>query len=263
MRRHYANVAATVALFLALGGTAVAAHHYLITRIDQISPQVREQLRGGALKTRGPTGKEGPLGFQGEPGLRGPSGPTGQHGEGLEVITERGERGETGPRGPEGFRGFSGVEGRQGATGPTGPTGGSATVAAATRTLARPLVTSTEVIQISSVEPYEPQHDGQGRYGSVTIKGKGVGGTLEVVAYEVECRGFPWPCLRNPDGYKAEHFKVEWSEEEKTDVLHAQLVPLDGKTVQVVVTVEGGFKSLPGEAVYSFPSVVRTVGWSG
>ncbi|MGA2470792.1 MAG: hypothetical protein ABSG64_08895, partial [Solirubrobacteraceae bacterium] len=36
----------TLALFLALGGTAWAAHHYLITATSQISPGVRGALKG-------------------------------------------------------------------------------------------------------------------------------------------------------------------------------------------------------------------------
>jgi hypothetical protein len=40
-RATYANVTATLALVLALGGgTAWAAHHYLITKTSQISPNV-------------------------------------------------------------------------------------------------------------------------------------------------------------------------------------------------------------------------------
>ena len=54
----YADVAATLALVLAMGGTALAAHHYLIHSVKQISPQVRSQLRG----RRGPAGPPGPPG---------------------------------------------------------------------------------------------------------------------------------------------------------------------------------------------------------
>jgi hypothetical protein len=54
----YADVAATLALVLAMGGTAMAAHHYLIHSIKQVSPHVRTQLRG----RRGPAGPPGPSG---------------------------------------------------------------------------------------------------------------------------------------------------------------------------------------------------------
>jgi len=47
VRRHmtYANVAATLALFLSMGAGAVAASHYLITSTSQIKPSVQRSLR--------------------------------------------------------------------------------------------------------------------------------------------------------------------------------------------------------------------------
>ena len=64
MRRHlsYANVVATLALAFAMGGTAVAANHYLITSTKQIAPRVLNRLKGRA----GPTGATGAAG----PGVR-------------------------------------------------------------------------------------------------------------------------------------------------------------------------------------------------
>jgi hypothetical protein len=64
----YSNVAATLALFLALGGTAVAARHYLITSTSQVKPSVLSQLRGRS----GPAGPAGPGGPQGPAGPAGP-----------------------------------------------------------------------------------------------------------------------------------------------------------------------------------------------
>lgn len=54
----YANIVATLALFFAMTGGALAAHHYLITSTKQISPKVVKALKG---KT-GPRGLQGPQG---------------------------------------------------------------------------------------------------------------------------------------------------------------------------------------------------------
>ncbi len=53
-----ALVLASVALFLALGGTAAAARHFLITSTRQIKPSVIQALRAGVKP--GPTGPAGP-----------------------------------------------------------------------------------------------------------------------------------------------------------------------------------------------------------
>ncbi len=61
----YANVTATLALFLALaGGTAWATSHYLISKTNQIKPSVRAALKGdvGATGFTGPTGATGATG---------------------------------------------------------------------------------------------------------------------------------------------------------------------------------------------------------
>jgi hypothetical protein len=60
----YANVAATLALFFALGGSAVAAKHYLINSTSQVKPSVLAKLKG-KTGARGATGKEGPQGKKG------------------------------------------------------------------------------------------------------------------------------------------------------------------------------------------------------
>ena len=52
-RLNYANVTATLALFFALSGGALAAKHYVISSTNQISPKVLSALKG---KT-GPTGE--------------------------------------------------------------------------------------------------------------------------------------------------------------------------------------------------------------
>jgi hypothetical protein len=61
------NAVAWTALFFSLGGTAIAARHYLLTSTSQIKPSVLKQLHGkigetGPAGTAGPTGPQGPAG---------------------------------------------------------------------------------------------------------------------------------------------------------------------------------------------------------
>ncbi len=92
VRRHlsYANVAATMALVLAMGGSAVAARHYLITSTNQISPKVLKKLRGtnGKAGTAGLTGATGP---QGKEGVAGANGATSVVVRTAEVTVETGK----------------------------------------------------------------------------------------------------------------------------------------------------------------------------
>jgi hypothetical protein len=69
-----AVILAGLALFVALGGTAAAAHHFLITSTRQIKPSVIRALRADA--PRGPAGPAGPSGPQGPAGTQGPAGPS-------------------------------------------------------------------------------------------------------------------------------------------------------------------------------------------
>ena len=70
-RLSYANVASTLALVIALGGgTAWAAHHYLITSTKQIKPSVLRALHGAK-------GKQGTPGADGRNGATGPAGAAG------------------------------------------------------------------------------------------------------------------------------------------------------------------------------------------
>jgi hypothetical protein len=74
IRRHvsYANVVATMALVFAMGGSAIAARHYLITNTTQIKPSVLKSLKGRA----GPKGATGLQGVQGKEGAPGKGAPT-------------------------------------------------------------------------------------------------------------------------------------------------------------------------------------------
>jgi hypothetical protein len=75
-RLTYANVASTIALFLAVGGgSAYAVSHYVITSTGQIKPSVLKQLKG-ARGPKGVTGPRGPKGLKGAPGLPNPDATT-------------------------------------------------------------------------------------------------------------------------------------------------------------------------------------------
>src|SRR5258707_8902162 len=87
----YANVAATLALVFAMGGSAVAASHYLITSKKQISPKVVKELSG----KQGAAGAAGAAGPSGGQGAQGPQGTAGANG----LVGGKGERGEKGPPG--------------------------------------------------------------------------------------------------------------------------------------------------------------------
>jgi hypothetical protein len=88
-RISYANVTATLALFFAITGGALAARHYLINSTNQINPKVLKQLRGQDGKNGGP----GPQGAKGEPGPKGEPGAPGAPG----AKGEKGAQGEPGP----------------------------------------------------------------------------------------------------------------------------------------------------------------------
>ncbi len=104
-RLTYANVAATLALFFALGGTAVAGAKLLITGanvknhsltgvdienaslgLEALTPAARKALKG----SMGAAGARGSQGQQGSQGLQGPVGPQGAPGAGVTTATASG-----------------------------------------------------------------------------------------------------------------------------------------------------------------------------
>ncbi len=78
LRKHfsYANIVATTALVFAMGGTAIAAKHYIISSTHQIKPSVLKELKGN----KGPAGPPGPAGAAGAAGAPGSAGKEGTAG---------------------------------------------------------------------------------------------------------------------------------------------------------------------------------------
>jgi hypothetical protein len=125
-RLTYANVMATVAAFLALGGVGYAAttlpDNSVGTRqikskavtLNKIAAAAQVALKGHT----GPAGARGADGAPGEPGADGFPGDTGPQGP-------QGDIGPVGATGPIGQTGLTGKTGPTGNTGPTGPTGPS------------------------------------------------------------------------------------------------------------------------------------------
>jgi hypothetical protein len=103
----YANVMATVAVFLVLaGGTALAA-----TQVLPKNSVGSRQIKKGAV---GPA----KLSEAAKSTLTGPAGPAGSTG----AKGPAGARGAAGPSGPQGMQGPKGDTGDRGLTGPAGPT---------------------------------------------------------------------------------------------------------------------------------------------
>jgi hypothetical protein len=124
------NIIAWLALFVAMGGTSLAASHYIITSTKQIKPSVLKQLRGqrGVKGTAGSTGLQGLPGLQGKEGSAGKEGATGKEGHTVtEVRFEKegreGKEGKAGAQGREGIEGREGKEGKQGEKGEKGEKG--------------------------------------------------------------------------------------------------------------------------------------------
>jgi hypothetical protein len=131
----YANVMATIAVFLAVaGGTAFASETLLakdsvgtkqlkphsVTAV-KLSRSAREVMRGAA-GSPGATGATGATGAQGAIGATGATGPTGTRGA-IGATGETGPIGATGETGAQGSPGTPGLPGAPGAPGEPGEPG--------------------------------------------------------------------------------------------------------------------------------------------
>lgn len=114
-RLTYANVTATIALFVALGGTSYAAITVTGRNIKD-GTVTSADVRDRSLRAHDFRRGELPAGAAGAKGETGPAGADGAPGP-------RGETGATGPRGDAGAGGPAGPTGATGPTGPAGPTG--------------------------------------------------------------------------------------------------------------------------------------------
>jgi hypothetical protein len=122
----YANVIATLALFLALCGGAIAATKLpsgsVGTRALRDSAVTGAKVRDGSLGAVDFASGELPRGDTGATGAQGAAGPRGERGEGGEPGPQ-GQRGETGSRGPVGADGADGARGARGEAGEDGKNG--------------------------------------------------------------------------------------------------------------------------------------------
>lgn len=98
----YANIMATLAFVLALGGTSYAALVVTSRNIKDATIQVRDISPTARASLRGNSGPQGPKGDQGNTGPKGDTGNTG-------ITGPKGDTGNTGPKGDKGDTGDPGL----------------------------------------------------------------------------------------------------------------------------------------------------------
>lgn len=138
-RLTYANVMATIAVFVALGGSSYAAimvtgknvkDSTLTGKDVKNSSLTGVDVRNGSLLASDFRAGQLPAGAKGDTGAQGPQGEAGAAGP-------KGDQGEAGAAGPKGDPGATGPKGNPGAPGAAGPQGAAgSTVAYATVTSA-------------------------------------------------------------------------------------------------------------------------------
>jgi hypothetical protein len=143
----FANVIASLALFIALGGGAYAATQLPKNSVGttQIQNNAVTPAKLSAAAESGMEGPRGPAGPKGPTGAKGATGPTGPKGE----TGSRGEKGDKGDKGDQGERGVPGPEGDP----------GPLTVDASAQASAVPLTTGTYAIPLSGTTSWTPAPD--------------------------------------------------------------------------------------------------------
>jgi hypothetical protein len=131
-RLTYANVMATIAVFIALGGSSFAVMrvtgknvpHDALTG-DDITDLTSQDIRDYSLLKRDFKRGELKASSEGVPGPQGPKGDAGGKGDaGAQGLKgAKGDAGEKGATGLQGSQGVTGIQGSQGVTGTTGPKG--------------------------------------------------------------------------------------------------------------------------------------------
>src|SRR5438445_13012754 len=103
MRRHltYANVVASLALFIALGGGAYAALKLPKNSVTTVQVKNRSLLAKDFKRGQLKAGRQGPLGLPGGDGAKGATGPAG-------VTGTQGQQGIKGGQGDQGIPGQAG-----------------------------------------------------------------------------------------------------------------------------------------------------------
>lgn len=173
----YANVTATLALVIALGGTSYAAVKLAPNSVGNLHLKANSVTSGkvldGSLKARdfksgqlpaAATGPKGDTGAIGPVGLAGPIGPTGP----------------AGPKGADGAKGAAGPAGPAGETGPEGPAGPS-TLPALDHNVSEPIANPASTQSVGTVACDAGQHAvGGGVVAATTAIGQNVNSTFPV-----------------------------------------------------------------------------------